>query len=177
MVPSRTGWRIVTLAVAVYAAASAGDPLNARTSSRSRPPTFRAQPVARDAQTGGRLVWGAPVPPAYVPSASAVDPAPANAPPIQEPLPAAPSPSMRRPNRRRARAGAGAITAGPIPCRRPRDRARAGGRAGVAGRAARDRRRRGAARGGSSRQLLRPLGRPDRPPRSSPRPARAAPPA
>ncbi|WP_279482105.1 extensin family protein [Aureimonas sp. SK2] len=98
MVPSRTGWRIVTLAVAVYAAASADRPLLAMDFKPVPPADIPGEGmVARDARTGARLVWGAPVPPAYIPSPSAVDAAPAYAAPepvqpMPEPVLAAPAP-------------------------------------------------------------------------------------
>ncbi|WP_244631039.1 extensin family protein [Aureimonas sp. ME7] len=69
MVLRKTGWRIVTLAVAVYAAASAERPGRAMDFKPTPPadiPNVSPLPVARDPQTGARLVWGGPVPPAAV---------------------------------------------------------------------------------------------------------------
>ncbi|WP_062112058.1 extensin-like domain-containing protein [Aureimonas sp. AU40] len=84
MVLRKTGWRIVTLAVAVYAAASADEVAEALDSGFPMPPMSIPEtadlPVARDPRTGGRLVWGgaAPAgrPDAYVPSPAMGDPVP-----------------------------------------------------------------------------------------------------
>ena len=99
MVSSRTGWRIVTLAVAVSAAASADRPLRAMDFKPVPPADIPGElPVAGDPQTGARLVWGGPMPsapvpggdlPAYAPSRAAVDP-------VAEPVYAAPEPSAER---------------------------------------------------------------------------------
>ncbi len=147
MVPSRTGWRIVTLAVAVYAAASAGDPLNARD---FKPVPARRhsgrRAVVRDAQTGGRLVWGAPCRRPTCRAPRRWTRRPPMPPSIQEPLPAAPEPvyaapepaAVPEPGPGRLRPDLPVQEAAPAPAREG---------LGAAGRARRHRRRRGAARG------------------------------
>jgi hypothetical protein len=99
MVSSRTGWRIVTLAVAVYAAASADRPLQARDFKPVPPADIPgALPIARDARTGARLIWGGPVPPADVPGgAPAYAPSPSAVDPVPEPVYAAPEPVYSAP--------------------------------------------------------------------------------
>ncbi|WP_244497063.1 extensin-like domain-containing protein [Aureimonas sp. D3] len=104
MVLRKTGWRIVTLAVAVYATASADDLAEALDSGFPMPPVSAPEPTnmptARDARTGGRLVWGgaAPAEGGYVPSPAFGDPPPRKRParsadPAPPPVAAAPEPA------------------------------------------------------------------------------------
>lgn len=94
MVLRKTGWRIVTLAVAVYAAASADG------SAQVRPPPL---PPGDIPGASGTLVWGGPMPDAsggYVPSPALGEPAaPFHEPPppvAYEPPPAAEPPPPER---------------------------------------------------------------------------------
>ncbi|WP_019997914.1 extensin-like domain-containing protein [Aureimonas ureilytica] len=101
MVLRKTGWRIVTLAVAVYATASADKAAEALDSGFPMPPMSSSSdgsaPEGRDARTGGRLVWGgsAPTEGGYVPSPAFGDPPPS--PPVHRRAPAPAKPRREPP--------------------------------------------------------------------------------